>query len=141
MDVASGAVLTLLRGHAATLDAVTAAPNLLVLAAAAHCAAMSPPSEHSTQTIVSQLHLDEWHLRFPFRWSPRAARLALGAWARAAAEAQFSCAMCFRSWPFGSDEHPGLQSLLQYQSEAARAWVYAAARALPAEEEAEEEGA
>ena len=80
------------------------------------------------------------------RWFPRAARLALGAWARAAAEAQFSCAMCFgRPTPhlFRGRARPFvvLQSLLQYQSEAARAWVYAAARALPAEEEAEEEGA
>jgi len=83
--MASGAVLALLQGQAATLDAVTAAHNLLALAAAAHCAAMSPPSEHSTQTTVSPLHLDECYLRPPFRWSPRAARLALGAWARAAA--------------------------------------------------------
>ena len=137
--MASGAVRPLLEGHAATLAAVTAAPDALVLAAAAHCAAMSPPPEHSTQATASPLRLDEWHLSPPFRWSPLPVRRALGAWARATAEAQFSCALCFRSWPFGYEEHPGLKSLLRYQSEAARAWVCAAARALPAEEEAEEE--
>ena len=80
MDYARGAARTLLQGHAATLAAVTAAPDALVLAAAAHCAAMSPLFEHSTQATASPLRLDEWHLSPPFRWSPLPVRRVLGAW-------------------------------------------------------------